>query len=197
MDGSRPRTTPRLAALLAIALLALAAGPAAARAAELRVPYTTFTLPNGLKVILHEDHSLPIVTVNTWYHVGSGDEKPGRTGFAHLFEHLMFMGSQHVPTGEFDQLLEAAGARQQRLDHRGPHQLLRGRSRERPPADALPRLGPHGLPAARDDRREGGPAARRGEERAAAELREPALRARRARTSSSGSTRPRIPTRGR
>ena len=77
---------------------------------SLRVPYTTFTLPNGLEVILHEDHSLPVVAVNTWYHVGSADERPGRTGFAHLFEHIMFMGSQHVPTGEFDRLLEAAGA---------------------------------------------------------------------------------------
>jgi len=79
-------------------------------AQSLRVPYQTFTLPNGLQVIVHEDHSVPVVAVNTWYHVGSSDEKPGRTGFAHLFEHIMFMGSQHVPTGEFDRLLEAAGA---------------------------------------------------------------------------------------
>jgi zinc protease len=61
-------------------------------------------------VILHEDHSTPIVAVNTWYHVGSGDEQAGRTGFAHLFEHIMFMGSQNVPVGMFDQWLEAAGA---------------------------------------------------------------------------------------
>jgi zinc protease len=61
-------------------------------------------------VILHEDHSTPIVAVNTWYLVGSGDEQPGRTGFAHLFEHIMFMGSQNVPVGMFDQWLEAAGA---------------------------------------------------------------------------------------
>ena len=58
--------------------------------------YTQFTLPNGLHVILHEDHSVPIVTVNMWYRVGSARERPGRTGFAHLFEHLMFMGSGHV-----------------------------------------------------------------------------------------------------
>jgi zinc protease len=63
-----------------------------------------------LQVILHEDHSTPIVAVNTWYHVGSGDEQVGRTGFAHLFEHIMFMGSQNVPVGMFDQWLEAAGA---------------------------------------------------------------------------------------
>ena len=61
-------------------------------------------------MILHEDHSTPIVAVDTWYHVGSGDEQVGRTGFAHLFEHIMFMGSQNVPVGAFDQLLEAAGA---------------------------------------------------------------------------------------
>src|SRR5688500_2240488 len=61
------------------------------------VPHTHFTLPNGLNVILHEDHSVPVVSVNVWYHVGSGREKPGRTGFAHLFEHLMFEGSKNVP----------------------------------------------------------------------------------------------------
>jgi len=69
-----------------------------------------YTLPNGLTVVLHEDHSTPVVAVDTWYHVGSGDEQRGRTGFAHLFEHIMFMGSEHVPTGRFDQLLESAGA---------------------------------------------------------------------------------------
>jgi zinc protease len=61
-------------------------------------------------VILHVDRSTPRVSVNTWYHVGSGNEKPGRTGFAHLFEHLMFMGSKNVATGKFDEWLEAAGA---------------------------------------------------------------------------------------
>src|SRR3989441_9508936 len=66
----------------------------------LRVPYDSLTLANGLQVLVAPDHAVPVVTVNIWYHVGSGDEKPGRTGFAHLFEHIMFMGSQHVPTGE-------------------------------------------------------------------------------------------------
>jgi zinc protease len=82
-------------------------GGTAAR--RLTVPYTEFTLPNGLHVILHRDTSVPIVSVNMWYHVGSGSERPGRTGFAHLFEHLMFEGSKHVPEGAFDQWLEAAG----------------------------------------------------------------------------------------
>src|SRR5262245_56989040 len=81
----------------------------AAPAPKLEVKYTQFTLPNGLNVILHEDHSVPIATVNVWYRVGSANEKPRRTGFAHLFEHLMFMGSGHVKPGEFDELLEAAG----------------------------------------------------------------------------------------
>ena len=86
-----------------------APGAAPRTASTIDVPYTQFTLPNGLHVILHEDHSVPIVTVNVWYHVGSSRERPGRTGFAHLFEHLMFMGSGHVKPGEFDELLEAAG----------------------------------------------------------------------------------------
>ncbi len=77
---------------------------------ELRVPYTEFTLANGLHVILHRDPSVPVVAVNVWYHVGSANEKPGRTGFAHLFEHLMFEGSKNVPEGAFDTLLEGAGA---------------------------------------------------------------------------------------
>jgi zinc protease len=76
----------------------------------LSVPFTEFKLANGLTVILHRDTSVPVVSVNIWYHVGSGNERPGRTGFAHLFEHVMFEGSMHVPEGEFDNLLEAAGA---------------------------------------------------------------------------------------
>src|SRR3977135_1484126 len=71
--------------------------------------YTQYTRANGLRVILHEDHSVPMVSVNMWYHVGSARELPKRTGFAHLFEHLMFMGSGHVKPGEFDEWLEAAG----------------------------------------------------------------------------------------
>jgi zinc protease len=93
-------------------MLALAA-PVAAQTPvsppKIELQYTQFTLPNGLRVILHEDHSVPMVSVNMWYHVGSARERPGRTGFAHLFEHLMFMGSGHVKPGEFDQWLEAAG----------------------------------------------------------------------------------------
>ncbi len=113
---SRTRTLSRvlrvLGTLAAPAFLALSASIAPLSLSAQSVPsikVEKYTLPNGLEVILHEDHTTPIVAVNTWYHVGSGDEKLGRTGFAHLFEHLMFMGSQHVPTGQFDQMLEAAG----------------------------------------------------------------------------------------
>ncbi len=83
--------------------------PTAAQA-RLEVPYRQFTLANGLTVVLHQDRTVPVVAVNLWYHVGSANERPGRTGFAHLFEHLMFEGSKHVKEGEFDSLLEAAGA---------------------------------------------------------------------------------------
>lgn len=85
-----------------------------ARAAEqpLRIPLTfeKFTLQNGLEVILHEDHKTPIVTVNVWYHVGSKDEEPGKNGFAHLFEHVMFQGSKNVGEDMFFKYLERAGA---------------------------------------------------------------------------------------
>jgi zinc protease len=98
----------------ALFLALVAAVPASAQTPtpapkKIEVSYTQFALPNGLRVILHEDHSVPIATVNVWYHVGSARERTGRTGFAHLFEHLMFMGSGHVKPGEFDQWLEAAG----------------------------------------------------------------------------------------
>jgi zinc protease len=94
--------------LLALALFLLVAAPASP-APRLTLPYEMFRLPNGLTVIVHEDHSAPIVSVNCWYHVGSGRETPGRTGFAHLFEHLMFEGSKNVPEGAFDRWLEAVG----------------------------------------------------------------------------------------
>ena len=74
------------------------------------IAFEKYTLPNGLDVILHEDHSTPIVGVNVWYHVGSKNERPGRTGFAHLFEHMMFQGSKHYDNDYFGPL-QKAGAR--------------------------------------------------------------------------------------
>jgi zinc protease len=119
----------RPAALLLLTLLAAAPALAAER---LSVPYEMFRLPNGLTVIVHEDRSAPIVSVNTWYHVGSGRETPGRTGFAHLFEHLMFEGSKNVPEGAFDRWLEAVGG-----DNNGSTSNDRTNYWENAPANAL------------------------------------------------------------
>ena len=73
------------------------------------IAYTRFTLPNGLTVVVHEDHKAPVVAVSIWYHVGSADEPKGKTGFAHLFEHLMFSGSENHK-GTYFQPFELAGA---------------------------------------------------------------------------------------
>ena len=95
---------------LALAALLALAGPALLHAAELpKLQYEKYELPNGLDVILYEDHSTPIVSVNVWYRVGSHYEKPGRTGFAHLFEHMMFQGSAHHDKDYFEPL-EKVGA---------------------------------------------------------------------------------------
>jgi zinc protease len=79
------------------------------RVDTLSLPYAKRTLANGLDVIVHEDHHVPIVAVNVWYHVGSKNERPGMTGFAHLFEHLMFEGSEHHNAGYFPPLQQAGG----------------------------------------------------------------------------------------
>jgi zinc protease len=133
-DGSRPSRRAGVARRVASVLSALSLASATpALTQQLRVPVTVDTLPNGLTLIVHEDHSAPVVAVNMWYHVGSGDEKPGRTGFAHLFEHLMFMGSQHAPYPEFDRRLEAAGA-----NNNGSTTEDRTNYFEEGPANALP-----------------------------------------------------------
>ena len=106
--------SPRI--LLAACLLLGLCGsrfPAHASAASVSAPqikYEKYTLKNGLEVILSEDHRLPLVAVNLWYHVGPANERAGRTGFAHLFEHMMFEGSQHVGPKAHDHYLEGAGA---------------------------------------------------------------------------------------
>ena len=130
------RTAHALAALLAPLAALAALGTLSAPALAQEIPpirYEKYALPNGLEVILHEDRSVPLVAVNVWYHVGSGDEQPGRTGFAHLFEHIMFMGSRNVPVGAFDQWLEAAGA-----NNNGSTSQDRTNYYEWMPANALP-----------------------------------------------------------
>jgi zinc protease len=76
---------------------------------SIKIPFETYKLPNGLTVILSVDHTVPTVAVDVWYHVGSKNELPGRTGFAHLFEHVMFTGSGHVPYGLHDKFTEGVG----------------------------------------------------------------------------------------
>jgi zinc protease len=105
--------TLRLTASLIVCALAsgatLAAAPKLAPLPKVDIPYEKFVLPNGLTLIVHEDRKAPVVAVNIWYHVGSKDEKPGRTGFAHLFEHLMFNGSENYNDDWF-KVMESAGA---------------------------------------------------------------------------------------
>lgn len=112
----RPRAAV-LSLALATALGGIAIHPEAVAApapagAGVDIPYETFTLPNGLRVVVHTDRKAPIVAVNIWYHVGSKDEPAGRTGFAHLFEHLMFNGSENHK-GEFFEPFELVGATNQ------------------------------------------------------------------------------------
>ena len=91
----------------ALAMLVFAAGGLEAQ--SLKVPVETFTLPNGLRVTIHEDHQVPLVAVNIWYHVGSGREVEGRSGFAHLFEHMLFQGSAHVGDDKHFAIVQEAG----------------------------------------------------------------------------------------
>ena len=99
-------------ACLALALvLGVAAAPATA-SVKVDIAYEEFTLPNGLRVIVHEDRKAPVVAVNIWYHVGSKNEPAGKSGFAHLFEHLMFQGSENH-RGEFFEPFEKVGATSQ------------------------------------------------------------------------------------
>lgn len=111
-------TPHRLVALLALAGALSASLPAGAapapgavstEAGQLSIREEKFTLANGFEVILVEDHRLPLVAFNLWVHAGPRNEAPGQTGFAHLFEHLMFAGSRHIPRGKFDQYVDAAG----------------------------------------------------------------------------------------
>ncbi len=99
----------RVPGVLAVWGLLAAAGPAALRGQAGQIPYEAFTLPNGLRVLYSEDHSTPIVSVDVWYNAGSRNERPGRSGFAHLFEHMMFEGSAHVKKGEHFQRISRAG----------------------------------------------------------------------------------------
>ncbi len=124
---------PMLRALLVLCLPAVAAGAAEKRPTNaIEIPYTKYVLSNGLTLIVHEDHKAPIVAVNVWYHVGSKNEKPGKTGFAHLFEHLMFNGSENFDDDYF-KAMEKVGA----TDLNGTTSEDRTNYFENAPKDAL------------------------------------------------------------
>ena len=99
----------RIRTVVFLVLTALFAAAAFAQSKNIDIPFKTFQLDNGLTVIVHEDHKAPIVAINLWYHVGSKNERPGKTGFAHLFEHLMFGGSEHAK-GSYIDAMEHIGA---------------------------------------------------------------------------------------
>jgi hypothetical protein len=149
-------------ALLALILLACRLP-----AADVNIPYEKFTLSNGLTVLVHEDHKAPIVAVNTWYHVGSKNEKPGKTGFAHLFEHLMFGGSENFK-GRYIDAMEKVGA----TDLNGTTNEDRTNYFENVPGlgprlHAFPGKRPHGPLLQIHQQGSAGPAAGRGAERKA------------------------------
>src|SRR6476660_5390390 len=99
----------RIASLLALAASAVNAQATKPGTVSINIPFERVTLPNGLNVILSPDHTIPQVAVDVWYHVGSKNEVPGRTGFAHMFEHVMFTGSGHIPYGTHDRFTEGVG----------------------------------------------------------------------------------------
>src|SRR5690349_24172648 len=102
----------RSAIALSVAAVGVAFAQTPARPASndaIRIPHERYTLSNGLTVVLAPDHSSPTVAVDVWYHVGSKNEVPGRTGFAHMFEHVMFTGSLNVPYGMHDRMTEGVG----------------------------------------------------------------------------------------
>jgi len=105
------RTVPFAALALAGAIAALALAPVQAAVRPPKLQYKMTTLGNGLRVILSEDHSTPIVHVSVWYHVGSKNERRGRTGFAHLFEHMMFKGSRNVEPESHTSVIAGVGGR--------------------------------------------------------------------------------------
>ena len=103
------KTVVRTSLAILLTLVVAAHGRAQTPSGVVEIPFQKFALDNGLTVIVHEDHKAPIVAVNVWYHVGSKNEKSGKTGFAHLFEHLMFGGSEHAK-GRYIDAMEAIGA---------------------------------------------------------------------------------------
>src|SRR4026209_2879991 len=100
---------PLAAIVLAVLIVFAVMQPSSAAVRPPKLQYEITTLPNGLTLVLSEDHSTPIVHLQLWFHVGSKNEKPGRTGFAHLFEHLMFKGSKNVQPEAHTSMISSIG----------------------------------------------------------------------------------------
>ena len=173
---TRMLARPVAAAVLAVGVVAgvFEAPSAATSVRPTAFKFDDYTLPNGLRVILLEDHSTPIVHVTLWYHVGSKDEKTGRTGFAHLFEHMMFKGSTNVPARGAHLVHRVGRWAEQRLHHRGHDRVLANRPGAVPAAHAVARGGPDGVTAHRGRHVQDGAAGGQGGTPAAG--REPAVR---------------------
>ena len=157
-------------------LFVLASSLAAQSPAPLQVPYRQFRLANGLTVILHQDKSVPVVAVNVWYHVGSANEKPRTHRLRAPVRAPDVRGVEERQGRRVRHPARSGRRQQQRIDVERSHELRDRRAVERAGARAVPRIGPHGLPARHDDARTRQRAARRREERAPAELRESAVR---------------------
>ncbi len=170
--------------LIWIALVALASAAAAQQppptappaSSAIKIPFETYTLPNGLTVILSQDRTTPTVAVSILYHVGSKNEVPGRTGFAHLFEHIMFTGSGHVPYGLHDKLTEGVGGNNNGGTSNDTTMLLRDGAVQLPRVGAVAGVRQDGLPARHARPRQAERAARHRQERAPPGGRQPALR---------------------
>ena len=111
VESLRRRLSRPSAGAVALAVVALSLVPTSAAVRPPKLQYQTATLGNGLRVILSEDHSTPIVHISVWYHVGSKNERPGRTGFAHFFEHMMFKGSKNVEPESHTSIVASVGGR--------------------------------------------------------------------------------------
>ena len=133
----------------------------------IEIPYQRFVLPNGLTLIVHEDHKAPIVAVNVWYHVGSKNEKPGRTGFAHLFEHLMFNGTENYDKDFFGPLEQAGATDMNGTTNEDRTNYFQNVPDQRAGSRALDGIRPHGASDRRHQPAQARRAARRGAEREA------------------------------
>jgi hypothetical protein len=149
VEGSVTRSCPcaatrRSPPAIAVGFAVIAWSPLDAAVRPPKLQYQISTLPNGLRVILSEDHSTPIVHVSVWYHVGSKNERAGHTGFAHLFEHMMFKGSKNVEPDSHTSIIASVGGRSNAYTTEDETGVLADPAGALPAARVVARSGPHG-----------------------------------------------------